>query len=63
MSTIQSSTSEAESSLDVELLTKLVRQFPVIWNPKLVKHAKKKNGKKQNVWNQIKNALDCPALH
>ena len=31
MSTIQSSTSEAESGLDVELFIELTSQFPVIW--------------------------------
>ena len=45
MSTIQPSTSEAESSLGVELFIELIRQFPVIWNPKpncFKDHAKKK---------------------
>ena len=35
ISTIQSSTLEAESSLGLELFIELVRQFPVIWNSKL----------------------------
>ena len=35
MSSIQSSNSEAENILDVELFDELVRQFPIIWNPKL----------------------------
>ena len=44
--TIQSSTLEAESGLDVELFIELIRQFPVVWNPKpncFKDHAKKKN--------------------
>ena len=44
-STIQSSTSEAESSLDVELFIELIRQFRVIRNPKRAYfkyHAKKR---------------------
>ena len=44
--TIQSSTSEAGSSPDVELFIELIRQFPVVWNSKLncfKDHTKKKN--------------------
>ena len=55
MSTIQSSTSEAESSLDVDLFIELVRQFPDIWNPKL--NYFKDHAKKKNAWNQINTAL------
>ena len=55
MSTIQSSTSEAESSLDLELFIELIRQFPVIWNPKL--NCFKDHAKKKNAWNQINTAL------
>ena len=53
MCTIQSSTSEAESSPDVELFIELVKQFPVIWNPKLNFF---KDSKKKNAWNQINTA-------
>ena len=35
MSTIQPTSSEAESTLDVELFIELVRQFPLIWDPQL----------------------------
>ena len=55
LSTIQSYTSEAKSSLNVELFIELVRQFPVNWNSKVncfKGHAKRKNG-----WNQINTAL------
>ena len=55
MSTIQSTTLKAESSLDVALFIELVRQFPVIWNPKL--NCFKDHGKKKNAWNQINTAL------
>ena len=55
MSTIQSTTSKAESSLDVALFIELVRQFPVIWNPKF--NCFKDHGKKKNAWNQINTAL------
>ena len=55
MSAIQSSTSEAESSLDVELFIELIRQFPVIWNSKLNYFNNHPN--KKNAWNQINTAL------
>ena len=55
MATIQSSTSEAESSLNAELLIELVRQFPVIWNPKL--NYIKDHAKKKNAWIQISTVL------
>ena len=55
MATVQSSTSEAESSLNAELLIELVRQFPVIWNPKL--NYIKDHAKKKNAWIQISTVL------
>ena len=55
MFTIQISTSEAESSLDVELFIGLVRQFPVFWNLKL--NCFIDCAKTQNAWNQINTYL------
>ena len=50
------STSEAESSPDVEFFIELFRQFPVVWNPKL--NCFKDYAKKKNAWNEINTALD-----